>query len=159
MAKLTITTITEIKSDEMVYLSSPQKVCQYFVGLLEQMGPDEKLREHVWVAGLNNRNRILFIDLESIGLSDSSLMSPEGVFRKAMIHNVRAIILVHNHPSGILSPSDDDQRITQRLKSAGDLLGVRLLDHLIIAHPGNPDVIRDGNCEKSFYSFSEHNLL
>jgi DNA repair protein RadC len=159
MAKFTIATMIEIQSNEMVYLSDPMTVSQYFIGLLEQMGPGELLREHVWTAGLNNRNRILYVDLESVGLSDSSLMSPEGVFRKALIRSVRSIILVHNHPSGILSPSHDDQQITSRLMQASVILGVKIIDHIIVANPGNYDVVRDGNQERPYYSFAEHNLL
>lgn len=159
MAKFTVTTIVEEQMNEMVYLHSPQDVANFFIGILEKMNPEEKEREHVWVAGVNGRNRILFVDLESVGLSDSSLMSPEGVFRKALIRNVRSIFLVHNHPSSVLKPSDDDVRITNRLKMASEILGIKILDHIVIGDPGNRDLVHDQNQAKPFFSFTEHHLL
>uniref|UniRef100_A0A7V1EI35 MPN domain-containing protein n=1 Tax=candidate division WOR-3 bacterium TaxID=2052148 RepID=A0A7V1EI35_UNCW3 len=63
-----------------------------------------------------------------------------------MLENASGLFLIHNHPSGILKPSEDDLKITERLKSAGDLMGIRIIDHIIIA-------------EEGYYSFSEHNLL
>jgi DNA repair protein RadC len=82
----------------------------------------------------------------SKGILDASLVHPREVFKFALNENASAIFLLHNHPSGILKPSEDDLKITERLRNAGELMGIRVIDHVIIT-------------EKNYYSFSQHNLL
>ena len=69
----------------------------------------------------------------SHGDLSSSLVHPREVFKRAILNNAATIILCHNHPSGSLKPSLDDRSITNRLKSAGDLLGISVIDHIIIS--------------------------
>ena len=73
-------------------------------------------------------------------------MHPREVLRQTLLHNAAALIFAHNHPSGVLEPSQADELITRRLKEALALVDVQVLDHIIIG---------DGQC----YSFSEHGLL
>lgn len=89
-------------------------------------------KEHFWVIGLNCKNKVLFVDLASLGSLTSSVVSPMSVFRLAIIKGVASIIVGHNHPSGDPEPSREDIVLTKRLKEAGDILCIPLLDHVII---------------------------
>jgi DNA repair protein RadC len=92
-------------------------------------------KEHFWVMGLNQRNTIKYIELVSLGTLTSSLVHPRETFRMAILKGVAGIIAIHNHPSGDPSPSEDDLTLTVRLKEAGKIIGINLLDHIIIAGP------------------------
>jgi len=93
-------------------------------------------REHFWVVGLANDQRILFIELVSLESVNSSIINPGEVFQFAIHKLAVRIILVHNHPSGNLNPSASDERITDRLIQAGRLVEKEVLDHLIISPEG-----------------------
>lgn len=93
-------------------------------------------RECFWVLHINTANRIIEKELVSIGTVNSSLVHPREVFKKAILNGSASIITVHNHPSGQLKPSKDDQNIWERLDDAGKILGIEVLDHLIIAPSG-----------------------
>ena len=90
-------------------------------------------REHFYIIMLNARNQVMSKDLISIGSLDTSIAHPREIFKNSIKKSAAAIILVHNHPSGNASPSDDDVEITRRLVSAGGLLGIHVLDHVVIA--------------------------
>ncbi|MGE3424742.1 MAG: JAB domain-containing protein [Dehalococcoidia bacterium] len=81
---------------------------------------------------LDARNRALSVELVSVGTLVASLVHPREVFKAATLQNAAAIICGHNHPSGELTPSADDLAIYQRLKAAGDLVGILVLDFLIV---------------------------
>lgn len=81
---------------------------------------------------LDNRHRVLHFDELFRGTIDGSSVYPREVVKEALTVNAAAVILAHNHPSGVAEPSQADERITQRLKCALDLVDIRLLDHLII---------------------------
>jgi len=91
-------------------------------------------REHCLVIMLNGKNRITAINTVSIGTLTSSLVHPREVFKPAILTNAASIILAHDHPSGDPMPSEDDLNITCRLKAAGELLGISVLDHIIIGY-------------------------
>jgi DNA repair protein RadC len=95
---------------------------------------------------LDNRHRLIAFEELFRGTIDRAGVHPREVLRQTLLHNAAAVILAHNHPSGVLEPSQADELITRRLKEALSLLDVRVLDHFIIG---------DGVC----YSFSEHGLL
>ena len=80
------------------------------------------------------------------GTIDGASVHPREVVRQALLHNAAALIVAHNHPSGVAQPSHADELITRRLRDALGLMDIRLLDHLIVG---------DGGC----YSFSEHGIL
>ena len=82
----------------------------------------------------------------SVGLLNKTIVHPREVFAKAIEERACTIVMAHNHPSGSLKPSEEDKDVTARIKKAGDILGVKLLDHLIIT-------------EDSYYSFLEHGLM
>lgn len=94
-------------------------------------------REHFVVLHLDARNRVTGHETVSIGSLNASMVHPREVFKATILANAASVILVHNHPSGDLTPSREDLSLTQRLQDAGRLLGVDLLDHVLIA-PG-PD--------------------
>ncbi len=83
---------------------------------------------------LDNRHRILRFDQLFRGTIDGTSVYPREVVKEALAINAAAVILAHNHPSGVAEPSQADERITRRLKSALDLVDIRLLDHLIIGN-------------------------
>ena len=81
---------------------------------------------------LDNRHRVLRFDQLFRGTIDGTSVYPREVVKEALAVNAAAVILAHNHPSGVAEPSQADERITKRLKSALELVDIRLLDHLII---------------------------
>ena len=92
--------------------------------------------EVCYVLCLTTRLTLIGYHEVSRGSLDAALMHPREIFKVAMLTNAAAIIIVHNHPSGDPSPSPDDIGLTRRLKKAGQLLGIDLLDHVIIGHEG-----------------------
>jgi DNA repair protein RadC len=81
---------------------------------------------------LDNRHRVLRFDEMFRGTIDGTSVYPREVVKEALAINAAAVILAHNHPSGVAEPSQADERITKRLKSALELVDIRLLDHLVI---------------------------
>lgn len=81
---------------------------------------------------LDGKNRLAGFNVVSIGSLTASLVHPREVFKAAILANAAAMIVVHNHPSGDPTPSAEDIAITQRLRQAGELLGISLLDHVVI---------------------------
>lgn len=90
-------------------------------------------RESVRVLNLNSANQVIAMDVVSIGSLSSAPVHPREVFKKPLKRGAAGIILLHNHPSGSLNPSVQDIQETRRLARAGELLGIRLHDHLILA--------------------------
>ncbi len=93
-------------------------------------------REVFGVLALNARHGITRRVVVSIGSLNASIVHPREVFRVALLYSAASLVLVHNHPSGDPEPSDEDLAITRRLVEAGELLGVAVLDHVIIARGG-----------------------
>jgi DNA repair protein RadC len=91
----------------------------------------DRKQEHFLCATINGANEILNIRVVSIGLIDRSPVHPREVFADALADRASAVIVAHNHPSGILEPSPADIEITHQLKSAAAILGIDLLDHII----------------------------
>jgi len=95
-----------------------------------------KKQEHFICITLSGAHEVLAVRTITVGLLNHSLVHPREVFADAITDRAAAIICVHNHPSGTLEPSSQDLAITRQLADAGTLLGIRLLDHLIIADSG-----------------------
>lgn len=89
-------------------------------------------REMMILICLNRKGEPTALHTVSIGTLSSSLVHPREVFKVAILCNASSIILAHNHPSGDPSPSREDLDITKRIKDAGELIGIDLIDHLII---------------------------
>jgi DNA repair protein RadC len=89
-------------------------------------------KEHFVALYLNARNELVYKETVSIGILNASLIHPREVFKPAIDKLAVSVIIAHNHPSGDTKPSEDDIEITKRLKKAGEILGVEVLDHIII---------------------------
>jgi len=89
-------------------------------------------REHFCIVMLNVRNQVIGRELISVGSLDTSIVHPREIFKNCIKKSAAGVILVHNHPSGDATPSDDDVKMTRRLIEAGKILGIRVLDHVII---------------------------
>lgn len=93
-------------------------------------------REHFVVILLNARHEAVAVETVSIGSLNASIVHPREVFRPVMLISAASIIVAHNHPSGDPEPSEEDISITRRLVQVGELLGIGLLDHVVIAKRG-----------------------
>lgn len=91
-------------------------------------------REKFFVLHLDAKNRVIAMELVSVGTLTNALISPREIFKGAILNNSASIICVHNHPSGDTSPSPEDKKITDRLSAVAELVDIRLLDHIIIGH-------------------------
>jgi DNA repair protein RadC len=93
---------------------------------------------------LDARHRVLRSEMISQGTLTASLVHPREVFRPALRDAAAALVLVHNHPSGDPTPSAEDREVTARLASAGEILGVRVLDHIVVAERGYSSLREQG---------------
>jgi DNA repair protein RadC len=105
-----------------------------------------KGREHFWVLALNTENRIINLELISIGNAKSTIVEPMEVLSIPLQKKAAGLVLVHNHPSGNIQPSEDDKDITNRLIQACKIMRTPVLDHVIIT-------------AYSYYSFKDSGLL
>lgn len=95
---------------------------------------------------LNRANRVLKIEVISIGGVSGTVVDPKVIFKKALLVQASSLILVHNHPSGNLKPSQADLSVTNRLVKAGESLDIKILDHLIVG-------------ERGFFSFADEGKI
>jgi len=101
-------------------------------------------QEELHVIGLDVRQRILVEFTAAIGGVAEVQIDPRDVFRPLVQENAHAAIVVHNHPSGATSPSESDVELTHKLGAAGDVIGIKLLDHIIVAREGVYSFARHG---------------
>lgn len=106
----------------------------------------DREKEHFWIIGLNAGNTILFIELVALGGAKTINIEPMNVFRVSVLKGAITVILVHNHPSNTLKPTDADKDLTDRLIQVGKILDIQVIDHLIIT-------------TKSYMSFNEIGLI
>ncbi|MDO4271827.1 MAG: DNA repair protein RadC [Candidatus Saccharibacteria bacterium] len=92
----------------------------------------QKKQEHLLCLTLDGANRLINKRIITVGTVNSSLVHPREVYADAITDRAAGIIVVHNHPSGTIEPSQPDLESTKRLRDAGDILGIPLIDHLII---------------------------
>ena len=107
---------------------------------------DTTYREAMICLFLNRANKIIGYATMSIGGTSGTMCDPKMIFQHALLSNASSIILVHNHPSGQLKPSNEDLKLTKKIKDGGNFLDIKLLDHLIIT-------------EESYYSFADEGTL
>jgi len=120
--------------------TAPSQVYETFSFLMKET------KEMFITLHLDGKNRIIAMDIVSIGSLNQSIVHCRHVFSTACISNAAALILIHQHPTGDPTPSSEDLAITRRLKEAGELMGIKVLDHIIIG---------DGE----YLSFVERGLL
>ena len=122
-----------------IMCSSPETVFELFRDLARET------KEYFVSLHLDTKNRILCYEVVSIGSLNASIVHPREVFKSALLSSAAALIFLHNHPSGDTRPSGEDIKITQRLKEAGELLGIRVLDHLIVCEEGYYSLVGGGH--------------
>ena len=120
--------------------TSPSQVFDTFKFLMQET------KEMFITLHLDGKNRIICMDLVSVGSLNQSIVHPRSVFQTALISNAAAILLIHQHPTGDPTPSSEDISITRRLSEAGELMGIKVLDHIIVG-------------EGEYLSFVERGLL
>lgn len=115
-------------------ISTPNDIAKVFSGVLNL----EKQPEEVLVlATLNTKNVVTGLFEVSRGTVNSSLASPREILKRAILDNASSIIIAHNHPSGCSKPSSNDIEVTKRIAECGDLLDIKLLDHVIVCEEGD----------------------
>lgn len=112
------------------------------------MGPQLSglAREHVVALLVDRRQRLISQVTVSEGWAEGAPVDPREVFRPALAETASGLILVHNHPSGDPTPSQSDRDLTRRLRDAGQVLGCRLLDHVVVASGGHSSLAQEGLC-------------
>lgn len=103
----------------------------------------DNTKEHFVVLSLDASHKVASYSIVSVGTANYSVVHPREVFQIAILSGAVAIIVAHNHPSGEVKPSDADHQVTKKLKEAGELLGIKVLDHVIVG-------------DDSYHSFVQH---
>ena len=129
--RVDIVSLKMVKESSILYanrrIGTPDDAVELLKNLLE--GSD---REMLVVCCLSSKNEPTNISVVSIGSLNSSIVHPREVFKIAIMSNAASIIIGHNYPSADTTPSKEDINITERIKKAGDIIGIKLLDHIII---------------------------
>jgi DNA repair protein RadC len=116
-----------------ITITGATDVVKVFQDLLSLEDTIDQDKEHFYVCHLNTKSRIKLVEVVSIGTLNCSLVHPRETFRRAVCEGSAAIIVAHNHPSGEVEPSDEDTSVTKLLFEAGNILGIKLLDHVIFS--------------------------
>ena len=142
LKRINVVSIKMVRESSVLYnirrISEPKDIVDLGKKFLDELD-----REELIVACLNTKNEVNSINVVSIGSLNNSVVHPREVFKAAILSNAASIVMIHNHPSGDVTPSKEDKEITLRIKESGIILGIKLLDHIII---GND----------TYYSFKEH---
>lgn len=127
------TELTKVTSSKIIF-----EIMQPIIGELPH--------EEFWVIYMNNSNKVIYKSQLSKGGITGTLVDVRLVYKMALEMGATALILCHNHPSGTLVPSDADKQITKKVKTAGESLEIKVLDHLIVT-------------ERSYFSFADEGLM
>lgn len=117
-----------VKYDARKPISAPKNAYD----IAKEVGMDENAEEEFWIMCLDTKNKPCGFHMISRGSLNSSIVHPREVFKRALLNNAASIMLYHNHPSGNPEPSQQDIETTKRLRDAGDIIGIQVLDHLIL---------------------------
>lgn len=133
VSSINIYRLKMVKEDTVEYgntnIKSPCDIAALARDVLEM---HEMAEENFIIICLNTKNKISGVHTISVGSLNASIVHPREVFKAAMLNNASAILLMHNHPSGDPEPSREDIETTHRLVNAGNILGIKVLDHVII---------------------------
>lgn len=134
--RINIVSIKMIREGSILYdtrrISTPSDAVN-----LGRLFLEDSDREKLILCCMDTKNQPVSLSIVSIGSLNSSIVHPREVFKTAILSNAASIILFHNHPSGDSSPSKEDMSITKRIKEAGLLMGIDLIDHIIIGYKNN----------------------
>ncbi len=131
-----------IKFTPNIRVHDAEAVARIFYEVLKTEDEVDQQKEHLWAMGLTSRHRVLYLELISLGNLTESVIHPREVFKSAILKGVYSLILCHNHPGEEAIPSLDDKNVTERLKAAGEIMGIKILDHIILG-------------EENIYSFAK----
>ncbi len=124
-----------------VSLNNASSISDFFMESMRHL-----TQEHFIIAMFNSNNELITHKLITIGTINASIAAPREVFIEALKHGAVYIVLVHNHPSGSVNPSKGDALVTKRLSECGDMLGIKVIDHIIIG-------------DNKYFSFNEAGLI
>ena len=128
-------TIKEMQEGyEGLNYNEPSKIANLFIEAYKHL---DETREHFLSASLDTKNHLISLDVISIGSLNCNIVHPREVFYAAIANKAANIIVSHNHPSGSASPSQCDIDMTRKLISAGEIIGIDVMDHIIIGIPMN----------------------
>lgn len=128
-------------------IDDTDKICQSSDGYNIIRTELENLQhEEFWIMVLNRSNNVIHKQCISIGGMNATIVDPKILFKVCIQHNGTGIILAHNHPSGAMKPSEQDMRMTKRIKEAATIMDISLLDHMIIG-------------QNTYFSFADDGLL
>mgnify|MGYP001168678572 CR=1 FL=1 len=135
MENISLLNLKMVKEKEIKYdfqekqVTSPSKVVKIATDVLEI---NEKPEESFYILTTDTKLKITGIFEVSRGGVNTTIVHPREVFKRALLNNAYGIFLLHNHPSGDPSPSNEDMKTTDRLAEAGKIIGIKVLDHIII---------------------------
>ena len=136
----------KLTAEDKIKVANTDQVFDIMQGVLKREQYLDLGKEHLWVIGMENNNRLLFLELISLGCVTETTIHPPDMFRVAILKNATKMIVCHNHPSGEVEPSDPDIEHTDKLIQMGKFLRVEIVDHMIF-------------CTESFYSFAKEGLI
>lgn len=128
--------------EAQVKIKKPVDVANYLMGYMQHLS-----QEHFVALFLNSKNIIIKQKTIFKGTLNSSIIHPREIYCEAIRWSSHALIVAHNHPSGDVTPSNEDIKTTQRLVECGDILGIGLLDHIIIGHNNYLSLVESGYIE------------
>lgn len=137
--RIDIYSVSLVKDSAKVYdledttIRSPQDARDIAVKVLAM---EDLPNEHFVMMALSTKNKVIGIHTIFVGSLNASIVHPREIYQRALLNNAASIICFHNHPSGDPVPSPEDIDVTERLKNAGDIIGIDLIDHLIIGDNG-----------------------
>jgi DNA repair protein RadC len=136
----------KLTENQKIKIGSSLDIYRIMQPILLREGEIDRNKEHLWTISLDTANRILNIELVSMGTVNKTLVDPMEVFSIPLQKRAVKLIVIHNHPSGEVKPSSADKDVTDNLIQAGKIIHVELIDHLIIS-------------EKRYYSFKDEGLM
>ncbi len=136
----------KLTKEQRIQVLNSQDIYKIMQQILLREHKIGRSKEHFWVVCLSYSNRILLIELATLGTMKKSVIDATEVFSFALQKRASKVILVHNHPGGTMEPSLEDKDITDRMYQAGRFLDLPVIDHLIID-------------EEKYYSFADSGLL
>ena len=128
-----------VRGSDRTRLATPDAIADFMRGLYGCAA-----QERVYVVLFNAQQQVIGVQDASTGGIASAQLDPRVVFAGVVSVGASALVIVHNHPSGSLEPSADDVRLTEQLRRGAELLGVRLLDHLIVTRGGYTSLAQRG---------------
>lgn len=131
--------------DSFWIFNSPKSVANFGY---EVLAANKKTEEQVWLICLDNKKQLIGYFVVSIGTINQAMVHPREIFKRAMSTNSASIILIHNHTSLTVNPSEEDNLMTDRIAKCATIMGIELLDHIILCGD-----------EKLYHSYKEYDTL